>query len=106
MELQRTSYRHALSPKNSIYACVAIIAFPIFAQAVSVAEMKANAVLSLYGAIGFFGAMATVLFAGGFTTYMARLGTEHRVEGIKVMIWGVEVLFFVVLGVFLLAWLE
>ncbi len=38
-----------------------------------------------YGIIGISGAAAVLVFFWGFTTYIARLGTERRKDGIKIM---------------------
>jgi hypothetical protein len=53
--------------------------------------------LILFGVVGFFGAVSIGLIIGGFATYVARAGLEGRVEGIRVMEWGVSVMFVVML---------
>jgi hypothetical protein len=53
--------------------------------------------LILFGVVGFFGALSIGLMIGGYTTYIARAGLEGRVAGIRVMEWGVSVMFVVML---------
>ena len=65
---------------------------PLYAHALTLTEIRETTALFLYGMVGFFGGLACELFGGGLMVYLARLGTEHRVEGISVMIWGVQVL--------------
>jgi hypothetical protein len=50
----------------------------------------------LYGAIGIAGALSFLFFVWGFITYISRLGTERRNEGIHVMEWGVALVITVI----------
>ncbi len=43
----------------------------------------------VYALIGISGALSIVVFVWGFTIYISRLGTERRIEGIRIMEWGV-----------------
>lgn len=49
-------------------------------------------IVLIYGFIGVSGALSLILLAWGFILYLARLGTERRVEGIKIMEWAVGLL--------------
>ena len=53
--------------------------------------------LILYGIVGFFGAVSLALLIGGYGMYLARAGLEGRAEGIRLMEWGVSVMFVVML---------
>ena len=79
---------------------------PLSAQAYAEGSLMSNVVLVLYGAVGFFGAISTITFIGGFGLYIVRLGTEHRREGIVIMSWGVTTLFVVVILAFILKWIS
>ena len=46
-------------------------------------------VLILYALIGISGALSIIAFVRGFITYISRLGTERRDEGIKIMEWSI-----------------
>ncbi|HWO07125.1 MAG TPA: hypothetical protein VNM40_00920 [Candidatus Paceibacterota bacterium] len=46
----------------------------------------------LYALIGIFGALSVIVFLWGFVVYLARLGTERRVLGIRIMEWGVALI--------------
>jgi hypothetical protein len=48
--------------------------------------------LLLYAVIGISGALALVVFVWGIIVYAARLGTERRVQGIRIMEWGVALI--------------
>lgn len=48
-----------------------------------------NVLLILYALIGICGALSSIVFIRGFITYISRLGTERRAEGIDIMEWGV-----------------
>lgn len=43
----------------------------------------------LYAMIGISGALSLAVFVWGFAVYISRLGTDRRVEGIRIMEWGV-----------------
>lgn len=43
--------------------------------------------------VGLMLVASLLTFGGGFMMYIARLGTEHRVDGIRYMEWGVNILF-------------
>jgi hypothetical protein len=43
----------------------------------------------LYGMIGVVGALSIIQFVRGFLTYITRLGTDRRDDGLKIMEWGV-----------------
>lgn len=43
----------------------------------------------MYGLIGFTGAASIVVFVWGFVTYIARIGTVRREDGIDIMEWSV-----------------
>lgn len=59
--------------------------------------MLATMILILYGVVGFFGAVSIGLLLGGYVVYLARMGLEGRADGIRLMEWGVSVLFVVML---------
>jgi hypothetical protein len=61
---------------------------------------------ALRAAIGFFGALACIVFLAGFVIYVTRLGTERREDGIKVMEKGVTIIMVVILAAGVLYWLE
>lgn len=60
----------------------------------------------LAAAIGFFGAIALIVFTTGFIIYITRLGTERREDGIKIMEKGLSILMVVVFATAALYWLE
>lgn len=49
-------------------------------------------VLLLFALIGVSGALAVVVFVWGFVIYISRLGTERRVQGVRIMEWGVSLI--------------
>ncbi len=53
--------------------------------------------LILYGIVGFFGALSLALMIGGYGMYLARAGLEGRAEGIRLMEWGISIIFVVTL---------
>ena len=46
-------------------------------------------VLLTYALIGVSGALSFAVFLWGFTIYIVRLGTERRVEGIRIIEWAI-----------------
>lgn len=46
--------------------------------------------------VGLFLVASMLMFGGGFIVWIARLGTMHREEAIKLMEWGVVILFVLV----------
>lgn len=56
--------------------------------------------------IGIGGAASLLMFAWGFSVYIARLGNENRAEGIHLMAWGVTILFGVIVLGGILRFLE
>ncbi|MFZ2886872.1 MAG: hypothetical protein WA021_03575 [Minisyncoccia bacterium] len=50
-------------------------------------------VILLHALIGVSGALSVLVFLWGFCVYIARLGTERRVHGIRIMEWGVSLIF-------------
>jgi len=76
---------------------------PLFAQAAGGGDIV---VFGLRAAIGFFGAIALIVFLAGFIIYISRLGTERREEGILVMEKGVSVILVVLVACGVLRWLE
>ncbi len=46
-------------------------------------------VLLMYALIGISGALSVIALIRGFVTYISRLGTERRKEGIDIMEWAV-----------------
>jgi len=46
-------------------------------------------ILTLYGAIGFSGALSILIFLWGLIVYLSRMGTDRRQEGLDIMEWGV-----------------
>lgn len=81
-----------------------LIPLPLAAQ--EAAAQSVTVEFGLYAAVGFFGAVAIVIFLTGFTMYVTRLGTERREHGIKIMEKGMTVLMVVVLATAVLYWLE
>ena len=51
-----------------------------------------NTLIVLYSAIGVFGAASLVTFLAGAGTYFARMGLEYRLDGIRVMEWGIRLI--------------
>lgn len=81
-----------------------LVPLPLAAQ-----EMVTQSVtfeFGLYSAVGFFGAVAVIVFVTGFIIYITRLGTERREDGIKIMQKGMSVMMVVVLASAVLYWLE
>lgn len=76
---------------------------PLFAQAAGGSD---TVTFGLRAAIGFFGAIAIIIFLTGFIVYLTRLGTERREEGILIMEKGVSVLIVVIVASGVLRWLE
>lgn len=76
---------------------------PLFAQASGESD---TVVFGLRAAIGFFGAIAVIVFLAGFIMYVTRLGTERREDGILIMEKGVSVLLVVLVASGVLRWLE
>jgi hypothetical protein len=85
---------------------VLMMLVPFAASAQEAGSATETAILGLYGAVGLFGAASFVVFVGGLIVYLARLGTERREEGIKIMEWGFSILVVVVLCIGLLRWLQ
>lgn len=81
-----------------------LIPLPLAAQ--EAAAQSISLEFGLYAAVGFFGALAIIVFVTGFIIYVTRLGTERREEGIKIMQKGVSVVMVVVLATAVLYWLE
>lgn len=81
-----------------------LIPLPVIAQ--EAAAYPITFEFGLYAGVGFFGAVAIIVFGTGFITYITRLGTERREEGIKIMAKGLSVLMVVVLAAAVLYWLE
>lgn len=52
-------------------------------------EEASTIVVALYGLIGVTGALSVLIYAWGFATYISRLGTVRRDEGIEIMRWSV-----------------
>ena len=46
----------------------------------------------VYGLVGGVGALSVVVMIWGFITYIVRLGTVRREEGINIMGWGVRLI--------------
>ena len=87
-------------------SCLGLSVTPFFANALTLGEMQDITVYILYGVIGFFGALSFLLFFGGWTVYVVRLGQEYRLEGIYVMLQGVRVLFYVLCAIGILVLIE
>lgn len=60
----------------------------------------------IYAFIGVVGAFSLLVFSYGFGIYVARLGTERRIEGIRTMQKGVSIMIATVLLVGLVRFLE
>ena len=91
---------------DSFLMLSAILTVPLHAHALSLIEARETTLLFLYGIVGFFGGVAVALFCGGLGLYFVRLGTEQRVEGIHIMIWGVRILLYVICLLFIVAVIE
>ncbi|TSC86484.1 MAG: hypothetical protein G01um10148_470 [Parcubacteria group bacterium Gr01-1014_8] len=83
-----------------------MVSLPFLANALTLAEMRDAAVPFLYGIIGFFGALAFGIFGAGLVVYLVRMSLDNRMYGIDIMIWGVTILFVVVLLIGLLVWIQ
>jgi H+/gluconate symporter-like permease len=81
-----------------------LIPMPLAAQ--EAAAQSVTLEFGLYAAVGFFGAVAIIVFVTGFIIYVTRLGTERREHGIKIMEKGMVILMVVVLATAALYWLE
>jgi|GEM_PF-1641237 len=89
--------------------CV-LLAAPWVATAQEFAALSTSErlVYLMYGLIGFFGALAVLVFVWGFVMYLVRLGTVQRDDGIKIMEWGVGLVLtvLVLVGIFrFVAWI-
>lgn len=76
---------------------------PLLAQT---ADSPFGLEFAMYSAVGFFGALAIVVFVTGFIMYITRLGTERREDGIKVMANGMSILMVVIFATAALYWFE
>lgn len=65
-----------------------------------------TAILLIYALIGVSGALSIVVFVWGFIVYIIRLGTERRVEGIRIMEWGVSLIFTAIILIGVMRFLE
>lgn len=84
-------------------ALILLTPLPLFAQAAGGID---TVVFGLRAAIGFFGAIAVIVFLAGFIIYLTRLGTERREEGIVIMEKAVSVLIVVIVATGVLRWFE
>jgi O-antigen/teichoic acid export membrane protein len=84
-------------------ALIALVPLPVLAQ---VAGEQDSLQFALRAAIGFFGMIALLVFGSGFATYITRLGTERREDGIKIMEKGLSIFMVVVVATGVLYWLE
>lgn len=60
-------------------------------------------IILIYAMIGITGALALIVFTWGFVVYISRLGTDRRIQGIRIMEWGVG---FVITSIFLIGFLR
>ena len=89
-----------------LYALLFVFLTPMPLSAQDAADEWGSLEFGLRAGVGFFGLIACLVFLHGFITYLTRLGTERREEGIKTMAKGTSVLIFVVITLGLLRWLE
>jgi hypothetical protein len=90
----------------ALYLMLCAAAMPHIASALTLRGAYDSFSPLLYGAIGFFGAAAVLLFGAGFILYIVRMGTDHRVEGIDYMIQATYILFVVLILVAIVALIE
>lgn len=91
---------------NLLRTMVLMLIIPLPLRAQEIVEEWGSLEFALRAAIGFFGLVACLFFLHGLITYLTRLGTERREEGIKTMTKGVGILIVVVIVVGILRWLE
>jgi hypothetical protein len=63
----------------------------------------------VYSLVGISGAFSFLVFSWGLAAYIAAIGTERRVGGINIMLWGVEIMFgtFALIGLlYFLQWVS
>lgn len=105
MSDQKVAFRPFSLAASLVLFC-ATCALPSLANALGMTEIRGVVSPFLYGTIGFFGALAVLAFGSGFVLYLVRIGTDQRVEGIDIMIWGVTILFVVIILIGILALVE
>lgn len=98
--------RHFLQLSASTAASTILALLPIFAEALTTAEIKRVSLLFLYGAAGLFGAASMIMMGAGLIIYFVRIGTEHRKEGITWMEWAVTTIFVVAILALILAYID
>lgn len=65
-----------------------------------------NLIILNHGLIGAVGALAILIFGWGLALYLARMGTEHREEGIQIMQSSIGLLLTSVVLIWILRFLE
>ena len=63
-------------------------------------------IILTFALIGISGALSFVVFVWGFVVYISRLGTERRVEGIRIMEWGVGLIITAIILIGVLRFLQ
>lgn len=71
-----------------------------------VGEETSSLVTIFYGGVGVFGAISILVFGVGLVTYLTRLGTERREEGIETMEKGFSIMAVVIFTIVILRFLE
>ncbi len=95
---------HKLATSGALF--VFYLVLPETTSAQTLAELYDITILVLYGAVGFFGAVAFLYFFGGWAIYFARRGQEYRQEGIYHMLHAVRILSCVLVAAIILYFLE
>jgi hypothetical protein len=81
-----------MQTKALLLLAIAVVTLPSVAAAQTVSTF-----LGLFNICAGLMIVASVLsFVGGFIRYLVVLGTERRIEGLKLMHWGVTILFVLV----------
>ncbi len=83
---------HAMRTNALVWSTIAAVFIPGIAAAQTVATF-----LGLFNiCAGLMIVAAILIFVGGFVQYLVLLGLEKRTEGLKLMFWGVTILFVLV----------
>ena len=89
-----------------IFTGTVLSLMPSLAFALTLGEAGEALSITLYGLIGFFGALSLITFVSGFIFYVIHIGIERRTYGIHGMEWGVALLFAVLSLIVVLGLIE
>ncbi len=85
---------------------ILLVLLPLPTLAQDTSDAGSSLTLALRAGIGFFGAISIIVFIVGLGTYLTRLGTERREEGITTMEQSLTILIIVVIVTGILRWIE